>query len=105
LDVDAAGKEIVIDGGSCLILPLLTFVAVGALLSEIETVSVAITIAFATPCRSLSPSKVTSAFSEAQERLAELKRARMTLSKRGMEKLVWDWAMSRVIESPSVTFV
>ena len=34
------------------------------------------------------PSKVTRAFSEAQERLAELKRARMTLSKRGMEKLV-----------------
>lgn len=39
----------------------------------------------ADPRRSERPWKVTNAFSVAQERLAELKRARIVLSERGME--------------------
>jgi len=46
------------------------------------------TISFAPPTRLERPSKVTSAFSDKQERLPELKRARMTVEKRGIEKFV-----------------
>lgn len=49
---------------------------------------VAVTISVAPPWRVDSPSKVTRAFSEAQVRLALLKRAMMVLSERGIEKLV-----------------
>lgn len=51
------------------------------------------------------PSNVTSAFSETQDREAELKRARMTVLKRGIEKFVCAAAMRRGIESPRVTLV
>jgi hypothetical protein len=51
------------------------------------------------------PSKVTSAFSLAQLRFAALNRARMTLSKSGMEKLACAPAMRRGIALPIVTLV
>jgi hypothetical protein len=63
------------------------------------------TMLAAEPTRCDSPSNVTRAFSDTQDRLAELKRARMTVPEMGMEKFVWAAAMSRGIESPTVTFV
>lgn len=57
------------------------------------------------PIRSDRPSNVTSAFSEAQDRLAELKRAMTILSERGIEKLDKAPVIIRDIESPIVTFV
>jgi len=51
LDVEAAGKEIVVDDGSGLILPpRLTFAAVVVLLAVVETISGGITTSFAIPC-------------------------------------------------------
>lgn len=49
---------------------------------------VTVTTSFAAPWRVDAPSKVTSAFSEAQVKFALLNRAMMVLSERGMEKLV-----------------
>jgi hypothetical protein len=49
------------------------------------------------------PSNVTSAFSLAQVRFAALKRARITLSKSGMEKFACASAMRRGIAVPRVT--
>ncbi len=57
----------------------------------------------ALPLRWDSPSNVTRAFSLAQVRFAVLKRARITLSKSGMEKLDWASEMRRGIASPIVT--
>jgi hypothetical protein len=51
------------------------------------------------------PSNVTSAFSLAQVRFAALKRARITLSKSGMEKFACASAMRRGIAVPRVTLV
>jgi hypothetical protein len=59
----------------------------------------------AEPIRADWPSNVTSAFSDTHDRLAELKRARITVLKRGMEKFDWAAAMRRGMESPRVTFV
>lgn len=61
------------------------------------------TSAFASPIRCDRPSKVTRAFSDKQERLAVLNRAKMTVGKSGMEKFVCAAVIRRGIESPSVT--
>jgi hypothetical protein len=50
------------------------------------------------------PSNVTSAFSLAQVRFAALKRARITLSKSGIEKFACAPDMRRTMAFPSVTF-
>jgi hypothetical protein len=63
------------------------------------------TISSAAPTRWECPSNVTSAFSLMQDKLAELKRARMTGVKRGIEKFACAASMRRGIESPRVTFV
>lgn len=63
------------------------------------------TRSLAAPRRSERPRKVTNAFSVAQERLPELKRARMVLSERGMEKFVWPPEIRRGMDWPRVTFV
>ena len=87
-----------------LILPLGLDAVVGV--GEDEDVDVTgVTTSFPCPTRSERPSKVTRAFSETQERLAELKRARMLSPKRGIEKLVWAAEMRRGMDSPRVTFV
>jgi len=69
----------------------------------VAPVEVGCTISAAAPTRTDWPSNVTRAFSVTQDRLAELKRARMRLPKRGMEKLDWAAEMSRGMELPSVT--
>lgn len=79
-----------------------------ALEGETEIVVVTVvgeTASFAFPPRVERPSKVTRAFSETQERLAELKRAMILLALSGIEKLVEEPEISREIESPRVTFV
>ena len=68
-------------------------------------VEVGVTTSFGFPTREDRPSNVTSAFSLTQDRDAELKRAKMTVSKRGMEKFVCASAIKRGMASPNVTFV
>lgn len=69
-----------------------------------EEVVVGDTSSFASPTRSDKPSNVTSAFSDTQDKLAELKRARMTVSRSGIEKFVCASAINRGMASPNVTF-
>jgi hypothetical protein len=85
-------------------IPRSSMVVVGSgfrlsLLAAEETTS---SLAF--PFLSSEPSNVTSEFSDAQLRLAVLKRARMVFPVNGMEKLDCASAISRGMESPSVTF-
>jgi len=70
--------------------------------AEVAEVSRAASAADPTRCE--LPSNVTSAFSLAQVRFAALKRARITLSKSGMEKFACAPEMRRTMALPSVTF-
>jgi len=79
--VAADGGAVVLDSSRFIRNP----VAVDEAVSLVEEGT---TISLAPPTRVDRPSKVTSAFSDKQERLPELKRARMTVEKRGIEKLV-----------------
>jgi hypothetical protein len=77
------------------------------LATEVDVVAeaeVARTVSAANPTRCELPSNVTSAFSLAQVRFAALKRANITLSKRGMEKLACAPEIRRTMAFPSVTF-
>lgn len=78
-------------------------VGVAVVEDEVELDVAALTMSEAAPTRTDCPSKVTRAFSVAQERLFELNRAISVLAERGMEKLVCAPVISREIESPNVT--
>lgn len=72
---------------------------------EVDVVAeVARAVSAADPTRCELPSNVTSAFSLAQVRFAALKRARITLSKSGIEKFACAPDMRRTMAFPSVTF-
>jgi hypothetical protein len=70
---------------------------------EVAEVAVGVTTSFAWLTRWDWPSNVTRAFSDEHDRLAELNRARIVFSERGIEKFVWAAEIRRDMESPMVT--
>jgi hypothetical protein len=82
----------------------LAAVAVAEVTAE-EVVAATLTTSLPFPIGVDSPSKVTSAFSVAHERLLLLNLTMMVLAERGMEKFDCASEMSREIESPTVTFM